>query len=372
MSIDWTRFKRFWSAEEVPRWFGFSLVLVYLVGLGAVGYFGIARVRQDAAEYAQRSGRYAVLCLLDRLKIDPNASPLDNRISAKLERELYDFAALIRTTALRIVDGDRRVVASIDATEVGTIAGDALIGVMHPTKLEVTTMSVKGREIPDRFFRAPLTATTPAVKPTFYLEARLPTEPGYSSALVNQAGTFSVVLVAMGVLFGLYRCLRAQLRSASRIADRLRTHQDRIEQDIASLRLADTPDALVSTWNELIDSAQSAFEAVQRREADSELAQVLERSTGGALATALNALPDGIIYVTDETRIEYMNSAACRLFGWDTEEAKRTSLSDAHAQGVGARMLEVLRDSLSETGSFEAHTAVAEACGAAASATSTY
>ncbi len=372
MGIGWTRFKGFWSAEEVPRWFGFSLVLVYLVGLGAVGYFGIDRVRQDAAEYAQWSGRYAVMCLLDRLKIDGDAGLLDNRISAKLERELYDFAAHIPSKALRIVDGDRRVVASIDATEVGTIAGDALIGAMHPTKLEVTTLSAKGREIPDRFFRAPLIATTPPVKPTFYLEARLPTEPGYGSTLVNQAGTFTVVLVAMGVLFGLYRCLRAQLRGASRIADRLRTHRDRIEQDIASLRLADTSDALVSTWNELIDSAHSAFEIVQRKEADSELAQVLERSTGGALATALNALPDGIIYVTDETRIEYMNSAACRLFGWDTEEAKQASLSDAHAQGVGARMLEVLHDSLTETGSFEARTAVAEAHGDAASATSTY
>ncbi len=397
--MGWARFKKFWMAEEIPRWFGFSLVIVYLVGLGAVGYFGIAQVRRRSADYVRWSSLYAVTCLLDRLQIETGADPADHRVAAALQSELYGFASHIPTSALRIVDRDRRVVVSVEAAEVGTVPGDGLSGDLHPTRLEVTPAKVDGKDVAGYFFRAPLTvgrveaaavvrvtaearrsshaepsasSAAAQMEPVFYLEAQVPAEPGQATALVNQARTLTVVLVVMGALFGLYRCLRSQLRSASRIADRLRAHRDRIEHDLTSLRLADTSDVLTTAWNELVDHAQNALEAAQRKEADTELARVLERSTGGALANALNALSDGIIYITDEVHFEYLNSAACRLFGWDMQEAKHTSLHDAHAQGIGDGVLGVVRDAARDNGSFEARTVTVEAQGEGASANSTY
>ncbi|MFQ5591826.1 MAG: histidine kinase dimerization/phospho-acceptor domain-containing protein, partial [Phycisphaerae bacterium] len=397
--MDWARFKRFWMAEEVPRWFGFSIVVTYLVGLGAVGYFGVAQARQRTAEYAHRSGQYAISCLLDRLQLQDGESNDKGVAIAGLQRELYDFATYVPTEVLRIVDHEGRITASIDVAEVGTYTSEPPLGGTRPTTLEETAIKTDRGLVTARLYNAPIMlhrASAQAVvapdaqrpapgaveqsvstppgesEACLYLEARLPADPAGGTALVSHSGTLTVVLVAMGALFGLYRCLRSQLRSASRIAERLRARRHRLAQDLASLRLADTSDALITAWNELVDYAQSALDAVQRKEANTELAKVLERSSGGALAAAINALPDGIIYITDEVRFEYMNSAARRLFGWDAQEAKNASLPDARASGVGADVLNVLRDALSHTGSFQARSVPIEAKEDTDAADSTY
>jgi two-component system phosphate regulon sensor histidine kinase PhoR len=95
---------------------------------------------------------------------------------------------------------------------------------------------------------------------------------------------------------------------------------------------------------------------VQQSEADEELSQVLQRSGGGALAEALSAVPDGIVYVRDEGRFEYVNSAACRLFGWSEQDAGQLALHDAKAEGIGGRVLDLLREALRPDGSFEGRT----------------
>jgi len=385
MERSWVRFKRFWTAEEVPRWFGFSLVMVYLVGFGAVGFLGITQVRKDASTYVQSSGDYAVRCLVDRLRIEDGVEPSDAKLAGLYQSGLYDFASQIPAKTLRIVDQQRRVIASIDATECGNIAGEEVAGAFPPGAFESVDIAVKGQLAPDQFIHAPLavddapTESSPTVqesqavptqglvsinggagtpKRAYYLEARLSGEPFDTSALVDEAGTLTVILVAMGILFGLYHCLRAQLRGASRIASRLYAHRNRIEQDLAALRMTDTPDALISAWNELVDLAHGWLGAVQRKEANAELTQVLARSGGGALSTALNALPDGIIYITDEARFEYINSAAARLLGWNAEDAKKTTLHEAQAHGVGAEVLETVRTALMPTGAFDARTVV--------------
>ncbi|UCE60114.1 MAG: PAS domain-containing protein [Phycisphaerales bacterium] len=379
MGQTWTRFKKFWMAEEVPRWFGFSIVLVYLIGLGAVGYYGTAQVRKDGSTVVQLSSRYAVKRLADWLETAISDDPTDPVALRACELELRDFAQHVPTKTLRIVDGRRNVIASINATEVGRVAADEVFGALYPKALTVTPVPVEGRDAPDQFIRAPLAVnasdapaelaprpdgdagaeTAPfnvavANDSTLYLEARLPPEIQGSSVFVHYSGTLTIALVAMGVLFGLYRCLRAQLRSASRIADLLNDYKDQIEHDLGSLRLADTSDVVIAAWNALIDQAQSSFESVRRQDADAELARVLERSSGGALARAVNALPDGIIHISDEGRFEYTNSAAVRLFGWDSDEAKRTSLSEAKASGVGVEILDTVRGAFTSSGHFEA------------------
>ena len=74
---------------------------------------------------------------------------------------------------------------------------------------------------------------------------------------------------------------------------------------------------------------------------------------GGALAEALHAIPDGMIYIKDEVRIEFINASACRLFGWKPQELDKATLNDVRAQGVGARVIQLIRAALKSAGAFE-------------------
>jgi PAS domain S-box-containing protein len=120
----------------------------------------------------------------------------------------------------------------------------------------------------------------------------------------------------------------------------------------------DTLDSVTSSWNELVDLTQRLRTSVQRDEANHELSKALERSSGGAVAEAINALPDGILYIADDLRFEYVNAAAQRLMGWNVDETKRHSLRDAQATGVGRQVLNLLRESRQEDGYFQPRTEV--------------
>ncbi len=153
----------------------------------------------------------------------------------------------------------------------------------------------------------------------------------------------------------MYRCLREQLRSASRIASRLRAECDRIEEDLTALRIEDESDTTTESWNQLVELARSAVENTERAEADRELCRLLSTSSGGELAEVLNALPDGILFITEEERIEYANATTCRLFGWSWEEVKQNSIHKTVANGVGEKVVKVLRSSLQPEGTYQQH-----------------
>ena len=370
-------------AEEIPRWFGFSLVVIYLAGLGAVGILGMSRVREDAAMRLEKSIRYGFAALSKRIHLEEGTAPSDPGVVRSLTREICDFAAHFPVEFVRVVDHAGRVLASTNTDEVGTVVVSAPAAPAGAwiTGFESAQQSERLASILD--FRTPVFrhgATTDPSGPAgpedaagrpghtaaggsddagqYYLEVSLFARPTAASGLVEQADALMVVLVVMGALFVLYRCLRAQFRGVSRIADRLWANRERIEQDLSSLRLADTSDALTTAWNELVDQAQCWLEDAQRREANEELKGVLERSAGGALATALNALPDGLMYVSEEVRFEYMNSAAHRMLGWSAEDAKGMNLTNAQADGIGGGILEVVRGALSAGGMYESRMVV--------------
>ena len=398
-------FKAFLTAEEVPRWFGLSIVLIYLVGLGAVSRFGIIEARREVAGYYERSSRYAVNALLDRLRAVDRAGPGERESEIAYRLALRDFASHVPTRSLRVLDGERRVVASLDEAEVGTIASGAIPDSRPAGSRSHNSLSSVPERGPgitpgeggfDHVFRerirpkrsrSPYALSSPApiagqrtesqntasagdAESVLYLEARLPSEVHAVSSVADNASTLIVVLVALGALFLVYRCLREQLRGVSRIAERLESHRNRIEEDLASLRISDTVDGATSAWNELIDLAQTSLDAVERGQANVELSRVLERSGGGALSEALNAIPDGVIYIADEVRFEYVNSAACRLFDWKAKEVKGTSLPDAQASGIGPKVLDLLHGAMQSDGSYIPRTGVLQADGEEADAAS--
>ncbi len=413
MGSVWITFRRFLTAEEVPRWFGFSILLIYLVGLGSVAQFGIMQARRESMRYIQQGSRYAISLLAERLSELTDKDVPEPKVTRSYQRALREFARNAPTRWLRVVDADRHVIASTNAKEIGTfLEGVGDYSAPPPAHSFSPTLQVQpsdrpGEDGPDLFIRArlslgagyriayaqpveqdaligqpaqtnrqpgdpassklePTTSKTSAVgKTPLYLEALLPLESFGGLSLAGQARTLTIVLVVLGALFVAYRCLREQLRGMSRIADRLQTHRDRLEEELGSLRIADTLDSVTTAWNDLIDLTQRLLEMARRSDANEELSRVLQRSGGGALAEALSAVPDGIVYIVDEIRFEYMNTAACRLLGFSAQEAKQTTLTDAKAEGIGGKILDLLRDASQGDGSFEERTELLEADGPA-------
>jgi len=399
----WDPFRRFLRAEEVPRWFGLSLVLIYLVGLTAVGQFAIKQTRGTAIAQFHQDSQFAVKQLADRLATIDNGRLGEAAWLTACNRMLREFVVNVPAESLRVVDqspgvyagrgmpagGQGRIVASTiqsevgDAASAGTDQGGAG-GAIRPHGQEIVLPVHEAGEEPKWRIRTPIAMRplpSPGVHtarsdppdmnvgvqgdavpgaPGFYVEVVLPLEPPNGSSWARHAATLEVALVVLGALFVVYRCLREQLRSVSRIADRLETHRECLEGEIAGLRIGDGFDTVTETWNKLVDMTQELLEGVRQKEANDELSRVLQRSGGGALAEALHAVPDGIIFVTDETRFEYLNSAACRMMGWDLHDPNRPTLSDAQAEGVGAKILDLLRSALQSEGRFDARVELIE------------
>ena len=375
MANAWRAFRGFWNAEEIPRWFGLSIVLVYLVGLGTVAQFGLTGTRHSAARHIQRANLYAARQLASRLGHTEGRPWDDPSVVAALQRGVRSFSANLSARSVRIVTDQRRVLASTDALEVGTLVPNLMAGKGDETPVlrvpivkdpaaraglpaERSTTSDATPSVGDGG-----TTGVPSIDPSdiaaaggLMLEASFDADPLGSTGLAQHAGTMTAVLVALGALFVIYRRLREQMYGLSRIGERLEARQDRIGRDLSLLRITDARDTVTTAWNELVDLTEDLTRDVERTEANEELCRALQSAGGGALSEALNALPDAFVYVAHEGSFEFLNATAYRLFGWDAEQAQETSLSDAEATGVGGRVLSILRAAQRPDGSFAART----------------
>jgi signal transduction histidine kinase len=410
--------------------------------MGSIAQFGIAQARRETAIRFQIDSQYAVKLLADRIEAIEGEGATDPKWLSVCQRALREFAANVPAKSVRVVEGrpPGRIIASTNPTETGTSTTPGAPGVargariaahqtplsppaaeasgstkaLQPGGLEIATISSNGSETRHRLLRAPLhrihqsresaaggrpestyvdhaaqeanrVATAPRSDQDAYLEVILPFEPVEPTSLANQARMLAIVLAVLGALFVVYRCLREQLRGLSKIAGRLELHRDRIEDDLASLRIGDALDGVTVGWNELVDLTERLQTSVQRTEANEELSSVLQRTGAGALSEALNAVPDGLMYISDEVRFEYLNSAALRLLGWNAPDANVSgvareprrernypTLIDAQANGLGLKLLELIRGAALPEGVFEARTEVLEAGDAEAHDLSTY
>ena len=392
--------------------------------MGSIAQFGIAQARRETAIRFQSDSQYAVKLLADRIEAIEGEGATDPKWLSVCQRALREFAANVPAKSVRVVEGrpPGRIIASTNPTETGTsttieargarIAADqtplspgepgssGTSKPLQPGGLEIATISSNGSEMRHRLLRAPLglrglTVTAEPQDTTKisdlrfqtdrFLEVILPFEPVESTSLANQARMLAIVLAVLGALFVVYRCLREQLRGLSKIAGRLELHRDRIEDDLASLRISDALDGVTVGWNELVDLTERLQTSVQRTEANEELSSVLQRTGAGALSEALNAVPDGLMYISDEVRFEYLNSAALRLLGWNAPDANVSgvareprrernypTLIDAQANGLGLKLLELIRGAALPEGVFEARTEVLETSDAEAHDLSIY
>ena len=340
------RFKDFMTDEEIPRWLGLSLVLVYLVGLGTVANMGITQARRSAAAEYHQHGRYAASVLAARLSSDSVVLlPRDERY----RHALQDFASNFGPRIVRVVDSARRVVASANPADIGTVAAPAAPGVKRaPEEAEVlvrvpvaSALDVEGSHSAD------------APDDALWVEVVFPPEPAAVADGADTAQVLAAVLVVMGALFVVYRCLREHLKGVSRIARKLKTHGTHLEEELGALRIADSLDSVTVGWNELVELAERLSLECRRSEADVELSKALQQVGGGTLAAAFNAHPDGLVYVADDSCVEFANSTACHLFGWRIDQIKRVSLDELEAKKVGGRVLDLMRASRLPDGTLE-------------------
>ncbi len=370
--------RRFLTAEEVPRWFGLSIVLIYFVGLMTAGQYALSATRLEAAAQYRHNSAYSVKLLADRLAAinpdDPAASRWSN-----CGKTLKDFAVNIPARAVRIVGGtDGKVLYSTNAAEVGhpstapRLDADASLGVgnvLVPGESGQDATWLVHAPISSRPYKKAAAETAgqvqmPAGSPAegsgvavntqaYFVEAEFPAMPPSTNLWGHRAAAMGIALTVLGALFLAYRCLREQLRGVSKIAGRLALHGDRLEQEIGALRIGDELDTVTQSWNQLVDMTEGLLQSSREKKANEELSRVLQRSGGSALAEAIHAIPDGIIHILDESRLDYLNSTASRLLGWKTQEGKRPTLHEAKSEGAGAKVLELIRSSLQPDGRYE-------------------
>ncbi len=365
-------------------------MLIYLVGLGTVATVGIRQARLNGNVLARDAARLSLTMLGDRLARIAQSGEEPDAFATHARREFGTVAAALPLQALELIENGRVLVAWNRARE-GTLWVEP--GANEPPgTVDASPGYDASQGAPAWRFRIPIhtggagdgvkreppseqgtvasASSEPGAKPATgepvrFLNAVVRMVPNGSGSLLAHAGTFSIVLVLLGALLVTYRCVREQMRGMARIADRLYTHGDRIQDELGSLRIADglALDEVTTAWNELVTLTQTLAQQVEHNQANAELTDVLRNSRGSALAEALHALSDGIIHIADDARVDYANLSACRLMGWDQEEIAGHALPDSAADGVPARVLAIIQTGRQPNGSFTPHSEIVEQAG---------
>jgi two-component system phosphate regulon sensor histidine kinase PhoR len=297
---------------------------------------------------------YALKSLAARLSALADSSGDAAADSSACQRTLSDFAAYVPVFALRMVDGNGRIIASLWSDEITSI--DSVLPVSAaspptatgPSSEALERRSTRTTRIPVPTWRAAISdeaGPTSISQPRspFYVEAEFGPGADMASGMTPNVPMCAAVAVVLGCLLFAYRRLRTQLRGVHRVADRLQLRRERIEDDLSSLRIVDTLDTVTSAWNRLIESAQGWLQTVQRADANAELSTVLQRANTDLLPDALHAVPDGFLLVTPPDRLAYLNRTAHHLMGYRGGDAPPATLVDGPCDGLCSAVVKAVR-----------------------------
>ncbi len=375
--------RNFWTAEEVPRWFGLSVVLVYLFGVGTVSFLGMSNLRSESDSQSVSYSRYALGSLSMQLS-HINCTDKDGpKVAGEVRSLLYDFASQLPVSSLRLVNDQRQIIASIDPDEVGTTAlsPESSTSVLVQTKNYTVRCDLDGNEVhqmstaviasdlQDQLAGLVLadlkaeparteTSTVSLAVDKSTSSKAMSLEAGFlvtvpdSSLFTAYAESSIVVLVLLGVLFVLHRCLRRKFKNLSLIARRLEASHDQVADTLSALKLSNEADIITASWNQLVDLTQELSEDVSRNHANEELTRALAQSGGGALSEALQALPDGLVFINEDGLLVYANAAAERIAGFKASDTEPTSVEDLNATGLGLKVVELIKRASGSSGVF--------------------
>ena len=345
----------FWQQEEVPRWMGLTLVVIYVIGLGAVAWTAQYESQTDHQFALEQRAHGVVTLLTTQLGQLPGPNEQNQN---QFQRVLAQFCHSQDADQLRIIDQQRKVVASSHLDEMG--GRSPLAGQVGPTFPEMVYLAdqLGSRARPGRFlFRAPVRFA--GDQGSYWVEGMLDWSSSLGWVMPQRAVTLAVILAAVGVLLLLYRRMRSHFRGITRIAERLSNRPGELTNQLESLRVADSLGSVAQAWNELIHMMEELHTQARRATASRELREALERSSGGELATVLHAVPDGLIYLTEGRTIRYANAMARRLLGWSPPKGQTdrrsvpARLDQIETSSLGKQLLAVIEAARSPDGPFE-------------------
>ncbi len=342
MSVLWTRIRQFWWGEEIPRWLGVSLVGVYTLSLCLVATLAVLETRREMAGLSMQSMRLAVELVAGQL------AETDATDTAAQQRALRSFASFYRCDQLRLSDADGLVLASIHTPEIGKpTASPSRAGEATPVRIRIENMTAPTGE-PRYRVLAPIGHAAAGAR-ALYAQVH-PPENAVGPGLAR-SWTPTAILLAVGALWLVYHRLRRHFRSVTQIADTLTAHRDTLEQELTSLRLSDELGVVASSWNRLIDLADEFRTEARRSTANAELRTVLERSSGGDLADALQSMPDGLMLVGEDGRVRFANVKISRWISASPDAGLAgNNLSDIQTSSLGALIVQVVERARSAAG----------------------
>lgn len=336
------KLKRFFWAEEIPRWFGLSLATAYVAGLAALACGAYLRAQEQAAARLIAGKKEAVAVFADFLGADGQDADA-YRVAVRR------FAASQRCKSVRIYDRQLQVVASLDPTETGqplrvnrnekpVLPGDLVSRTEtdpadDSTLLELCAPLRRSGVPPTRFVHAVFDVAAPPI---------LTTDP-------FRAGPWIITLLSTVAFLVVYHRMRRHFCTVTQISETLCTAHD-LERELDHLRLTHQSDELSRTWNNLVDLTVSLRDEVSRSTASSELLVALSGHQGGELALAMTAAPLGVMLVNGRGEICYANAMARRLCNWPADDEASLSLDDADLPVVGRAIADALRPCIANRG----------------------
>ncbi len=331
------------------------LVIVLLAHIAAVGTI-LWRATQSHDAHTRHGTVRALALSIDGLAAGLSAIDLDDQ--SLIQTTVVNYNSTGVFDSLRGVDSNGRIICSTRREEIGTDHWQAArLGAQWPAEL---TWSWEHRDDP-MLERVTVRCPVPVLTPRkWMLEAVVS-----GTALAATTASGDVWAVAIGVLAVLVTAalcwiLHSYIRPLASIGTNLVSHQNTLEEELSSLRLASEAGWVASSWNQLISLFEEMRESLGQNTAYRELSHALERNASTEFVDATDVIPEGIIHLVDGVRVGYINSMACRLLGMDVSgsEGPRAyrgqTIDELPVSEAGAEYTAQLRDGLQEGGQFEA------------------
>jgi signal transduction histidine kinase len=308
-------------------------VLIHVLGVGAIVWVMVQREQdRSRAAHVDVLGRtlagFAVGLPLD----------LDEALPV-LERGFKSIAVEGSFRTLRAVRQDGHIAYSTQDHEIGTRhIRSAALARAWPTgpQLDWTHHGVEGLE------QINLTCPINAAEP-WMVEGVLASLPPNTSRMSGWA--IVVGLVSTLALLLMCQRLHSHFRPLATIGARLVRHQDKLANELTSLRLAATQDAVAGAWNHMIGLFEDMQRVAGQRNVYEELSQTVAAGMGDGFLQVTDVIPEGMLHVVNGTQVRYMNSAARRFLALPddleqkAERGEEIALDDIAATPNGEKIV---------------------------------
>ena len=337
-----------WVRDESPSSAMLAVLAVYVLA-------GLALFYSISNTYKSRSRDVAVEVLNESfLRLADELAKDDLQSTDQLQIVLLRFSSRVSRSgvlrAARVVSADGQIVCSTRRDEIGNTHWAAGRLQSDWPDRAVVERPDRGRQSQEQAtFRAPLGIGSSTPKMFVEVVATLKAAPlplaSHYPAIAIAVGSFLLLLLIL-------RFMRMHLKPLTSIGSNLVRYRENLAHEISSLRLASESSAVAQAWNGLVCLVEELRDAAGQTSARQELSQALERSASMGLVEAVDVVPEGIVQVSVEGRLCYINNMARRLLGLKTpsgpDQQAPEILWDVSSSELGGKIIEAIRSAGNE------------------------